>query len=497
MIVSVFTLGCKTNLYESGQIIAELNKSGHTAFHGLKRADVYVLNTCAITKEAEKKSRQLVARAKKLNVAARVIVVGCASEKDANQFVNIDGVTYIKGVVGKEKIAAVLDNVGVDIEATPTAYAESNYAAQERTRAFVKIQDGCNNFCSYCIVPYLRGRSRSRKIADVVNEVKSNSAAETVLIGIDISQFGRDTGESLADLFTALRGVKTRIRLGSLEARVVTDKLLQALSKINFCPHFHLSLQSGSDTVLRRMNRKYTATEYFEAVEKIRKVFPSAAITTDIIVGFCGETDDEFQETVDFVNKVGFADIHVFPYSPREGTAAFNWQDTPSAVKNVRAEKLGEIKLRLKREFAERFVGQTVSVLCERKKNGLWEGYSKEYLRVYFTGETQPNEVVEVDIIKPYLDGALGKVRYGKNLQNDLIDNIEKLHSTEMGIDRITRNLKIETDDVIGLCKSMILHKDATIKRAGKNWYVTVNDCTITVNARSYTIITAHINKEK
>ena len=338
---------------------------------------------------------------------------------------------------------------------------------------------------------------RQPKIADVVNEVKSNSAAETVLIGIDISQFGRDTGESLADLFTALRGVKTRIRLGSLEARVVTDKLLQALSKINFCPHFHLSLQSGSDTVLRRMNRKYTATEYFEAVEKIRKVFPSAAITTDIIVGFCGETDDEFQETVDFVNKVGFADIHVFPYSPREGTAAFNWQDTPSAVKNVRAEKLGEIKLRLKREFAERFVGQTVSVLCERKKNGLWEGYSKEYLRVYFTGETQPNEVVEVDIIKPYLDGALGKVRYGKNLQNDLIDNIEKLHSTEMGIDRITRNLKIETDDVIGLCKSMILHKDATIKRAGKNWYVTVNDCTITVNARSYTIITAHINKEK
>ena len=164
MIVSVFTLGCKTNLYESGQIIAELNKSGHTAFHGLKRADVYVLNTCAITKEAEKKSRQLVARAKKLNVAARVIVVGCASEKDANQFVNIDGVTYIKGVVGKEKIAAVLDNVGVDIEAMPTAYAESNYAAQERTRAFVKIQDGCNNFCSYCIVPYLRGRSGSRKL---------------------------------------------------------------------------------------------------------------------------------------------------------------------------------------------------------------------------------------------------------------------------------------------------------------------------------------------
>lgn len=415
MLVSVFTLGCKTNLYESGQIIAELNKAGHTAFHGLKRADLYVLNTCAITKEAEKKSRQAIARAKKMNSAAKVIIVGCASEKDANQFADIGGVTYVKGVAGKEKIAAVLNSVGVDIEALPTVYSESSAAAQERTRAFVKIQDGCNNFCSYCIVPYLRGRSRSRKITDVVREVKLSSAAETVLIGIDISQFGVDTGESLKELFNALQGVNTRIRLGSLEARVVTSELLESLSKTDFCPHFHLSLQSGSDTVLKRMNRKYTASEYFEAVAKIRGVFPTAAITTDIIVGFCGETDSEFQETVDFVDKVGFSDIHVFPFSPREGTVAYGWQDTPLEVKNDRVNKLGEIKRRLKNQFAESFVGRTVSVLCERKRNGYYEGYSREYLRVYFKGEAKPNDIVNVEIVEPYLDGAFGQIRYEDN----------------------------------------------------------------------------------
>ncbi len=409
MVISVFTLGCKTNLYESGQIITELNNAGHTAFHGLKRADVFVLNTCAITREAEKKSRQLVARAKKLNPYARIIVVGCASEKDANQFVGIDGVTFIKGVVGKEKIAAVLNATGIDVETVPSVYQEGQRAAQERTRAFVKIQDGCNNFCSYCIVPYLRGRSRSRKIADVVNEVEACSSAEVVLIGIDISQFGADTGESLEKLFCALKDTNKRIRLGSLEARVVTDGLLCALKNVDFCPHFHLSLQSGSDTVLKRMNRKYTTAQYFDAVQKIRNVFPDAAITTDIIVGFCGETEEEFNQTVDFVNKVGFSDIHVFPFSPREGTVAYSWEDTLAEIKTARAAKLGEIKAELKTKFAQKFVGQTESVLCERKRNGYYEGYTREYLRVYFTGECKTNGIVNVKILKPYLDGALGK----------------------------------------------------------------------------------------
>ena len=313
MKISVFTLGCKTNLYESGQIISALQQAGHDASHGLKSADVFVLNTCAVTGEAEKKSRQLIARARKLNPACRIVVVGCAAQKNAEQFKDTPNVSFVKGVSNKVAIVDEIERVGVDVEQLPSVYVESVLASQERTRAIVKIQDGCNNFCSYCIVPYLRGRSRSRRISDIVEELKGVTSAETVLIGIDISQFGRDTGESLPRLFAALKGLNTRIRLGSLEARVVTDELLESLSEINFCPHFHLSLQSGCDTVLKRMNRKYTTQEYYEAVCKIRRVFPTAGITTDVIVGFCGETDEEFETTCKFVEKVNFADIHVVP----------------------------------------------------------------------------------------------------------------------------------------------------------------------------------------
>ena len=322
MRIAVFTLGCKTNLYESGQIVSALCAAGHDAFHGLESADVFVLNTCAITAEAEKKSRQLVTRARKFNPNCRVVVVGCASEKNPAQFEGLANVTIVKGVHGKTKVVDEILGEGVDVEQIPSAYEETVTSTQEHTRAFVKIQDGCNNFCTYCIVPYLRGRSRSRRVADVVAEIKQANAAETVITGIDISQFGRDTGESLPMLFAALTSVPTRLRLGSLEAGVVTEELLQSLTHVNFCPHFHLSLQSGCDATLKRMNRKYDTASYFAAVEAIRRVFPTAAITTDVIVGFCGETDEEFAETLAFVQKVGFADVHVFPYSPRQGAVS-------------------------------------------------------------------------------------------------------------------------------------------------------------------------------
>ncbi len=406
-------MGCKTNLYESCQIVAALCAKGHDAVHGLVPADVFVLNTCAVTGEAERKSRQAVERARKLNPDCRVIVVGCAAEKNPKQFADMSNVAFVKGVADKTAIVAEIERanverVGVDVERLPTVFAENGFAAQERTRAFVKIQDGCNNFCSYCIVPYLRGRSRSRKIADVVAEVRQAHSAETVLIGVDISQFGKDTGESLPQLFKALGGVPTRLRLGSLEARVVTDELLQSLTEVNFCPHFHLSLQSGCDSVLKRMNRKYTADEYYRAVCAIRKVFPTAAVTADVIVGFCGETDDEFAQTEAFLNKVHFADIHVFPYSPREGTAAYAWGDVDGVVKARRANILGALKERFKAEFAASFVGATREVLAERKRNGLWEGYTKEYLRVYFEGEANVGELVGVKITEPFKDGAKG-----------------------------------------------------------------------------------------
>ncbi len=403
-------MGCKTNLYESGQIIARLQSAGHVAVHGLEPADVFVLNTCAVTGEAERKSRQAVQRARKLNPDCKVVIVGCAAQKNAQQFAELPNVTFVKGVANKTAIVNEIERVGTDVEQLPSVFCSDGFAAQERTRAFVKIQDGCNNFCSYCIVPYLRGRSRSRKIADVVREVANAHSAETVLIGIDISQFGRDTGESLPQLFDALQGANTRLRLGSLEAGVVTDQLLASLARVDFCPHFHLSLQSGCDSVLKRMNRKYTTEQYYEAVTKIRNVFSDAAITTDVIVGFCGETEEEFQTTCDFVRKVGFADVHVFPYSPREGTVAYGWQDVDGATKTRRAEALGEIKAQLKRAFAQSFAGKTCKVLAERKRAGAWEGYTPQYLRVYFNGPAAVGEVVKVKINEPYKDGAKGEV---------------------------------------------------------------------------------------
>ena len=407
MRIAVFTLGCKTNLYESGQIVSALCAAGHDAFHGLESADVFVLNTCAITAEAEKKSRQLVTRARKLNPNCRVVVVGCASEKNPAQFEGLANVTVIKGVHGKTKVVDEILGEGVDVEQIPSAYEETVTSTQEHTRAFVKIQDGCNNFCTYCIVPYLRGRSRSRRVADVVAEIKQANAAETVITGIDISQFGRDTGESLPMLFAALTNVPTRLRLGSLEAGVVTEELLQSLTHVNFCPHFHLSMQSGCDATLKRMNRKYDTATYFAAVELIRRVFPTAAITTDVIVGFCGETDEEFAQTLAFVQKVGFADVHVFPYSPRQGAVSAKWKDTDPVVKKHRAEVLGELKLQLKEHFALANKGSMQRVLVEEIIDGKAVGYTPNYLRVYFDADPLTvGTLVDVVVGEPYADGA-------------------------------------------------------------------------------------------
>ena len=407
MRIAVFTLGCKTNLYESGQIVSALCAAGHDAFHGLESADVFVLNTCAITAEAEKKSRQLVTRARKLNPNCRVVVVGCASEKNPAQFEGLANVTVVKGVHGKTKVVDEILGEGVDVEQIPSAYEETVTSTQEHTRAFVKIQDGCNNFCTYCIVPYLRGRSRSRRVADVVAEIKQANAAETVITGIDISQFGRDTGESLPMLFAALTNVPTRLRLGSLEAGVVTEELLQSLTHVNFCPHFHLSLQSGCDATLKRMNRKYDTATYFAAVELIRRVFPTAAITTDVIVGFCGETDEEFAQTLAFVQKVGFADVHVFPYSPRQGAVSAKWKDTDPVVKKHRAEALGELKLQLKEHFALANKGSMQRVLVEEIVDGKAVGYTPNYLRVYFDADPLTvGTLVDVVVGEPYADGA-------------------------------------------------------------------------------------------
>lgn len=407
MKISVFTLGCKTNFYESQQIVAALKQLGHDASERLEKADIFVLNTCAITAEAERKSRQAVARARKLNPDCRIVVMGCASQNNATQFENLDNVTFIKGTAGKTDVADILENAGVDICPPSDRYSETLFADGQRTRSFIKIQDGCNNFCSYCIVPYLRGRSRSRKIEDIVNEVRQATSEEVVLIGIDITQFGRDNGTSLAQLFDALPDDK-RYRLGSLEESALTEDVLESLKRKNFCAHFHLSLQSGSDSVLKRMNRHYTAQQFADGVRLIRGYFPDAAFTTDVIVGFCGETEEEFEQTCRFVEQIGFADIHVFPYSARKGTVASRWEDTPAEVKHLRAERLGEIKRKLKSDFLNSQIGKTEEVLAERSRNGMWEGYSRNYTRVYFKGNATEGQTVKVIAKELYKDGVKG-----------------------------------------------------------------------------------------
>lgn len=417
--ISVFTLGCKTNLYESQQIIHALLERGFDAFDGLKRADGFILNTCAVTHEAESKSRQAVARARKLNPDCVVFVVGCAAQKNAQQFADIDNVVFVGGNADKTAIVDRIEQflptleqkqVEFDDNILPYEYHHTIDATKSKTRALVKIQDGCNNYCSYCIVPYLRGVSRSRTIDSIVQEVRANAdAKEFVLLGIDISQYGLDIGVTLADLITALQFVKGRIRLGSIYADAINDQLLTAM-QVNACDHFHLSLQSGCDNTLRAMNRHYTTAEFAKAVERIRKFFPDAGITTDVIVGYPSETEEDFATTCEFVREVAFADIHVFPFSPRKGTVAYGLKPIDKAVMDERVNRLTQIKHQLKSDFADKYIGKRVQVLIEEYKKGFWSGYTTNYLRV-FTDNKQLNEndLVELVVEEKFNEGVLGK----------------------------------------------------------------------------------------
>lgn len=404
MKVCVFTLGCKTNYYESQQIAWQLTNQGHKVVTKFDDCDLVIINSCAVTKEAEKKSRQAIARARAKSPNAKVIVVGCASQKDQSQF----DCNLTVGNADKTDVLDYIDKEGSVIEQLPTRYKKDCPALQSRTRAYVKVQEGCNNFCSYCIVPYLRGRSRSKLVKDVVEEIKGINAEEIVITGIDVSQYGKDTNESLEQLFGEIAKVTSaRIRLGSLEPRAITPQLLENLSKLNFCPHFHLSMQSGCDSTLARMNRHYTTKEYFESVQLIRQFFPLSAITTDVIVGFSGETEEEFAQTVKFVEKCQFQDIHVFPFSKREGTVAYNWQDVDASAKKRRVATLLSVKQKLKNDHLTNQIGTVAQVLLEQRKDGFLEGYTPQYVKVYTLGGTL-GKTVSVKIEGLYKDGVKG-----------------------------------------------------------------------------------------
>lgn len=415
--VCVFTLGCKVNQYDSDAMLAVFEHAGFEICEGLEYADVYVINSCAVTAEAEKKSRQSVARILKINPDARIYVCGCASQNNFSQFAK-NNVEYISGTDGKLGFARKIVNQFVNDEQFDKIVPDSFDISKEfedndgvvnlRTRHFIKVQDGCNNFCSYCLVPYVRGRSRSRAVDSVVRELETvkNVAKEVVVTGINLSAYGKDIDTSLANLMIALSKFDFSVRLGSLEVGVITKEFLDATAKIKrFCPHFHLSLQSGDDTVLKQMNRKYNCAQYFDAVQLIRKYYPSAAITTDIIVGFPTETEEQFENSMAFARKVGFSDIHVFPYSSRRGTVAGRMKTLDPDVVTDRQKRMTAVKKELVDNYLNKQIGMPVNVLFETQEDGVWCGHAPNYVKVYSKNGAHN----DVRLIKPshkYLDGV-------------------------------------------------------------------------------------------
>lgn len=404
----IFTLGCKVNEVESASLAEGLALRGYEVSVALGYADLYILNTCAVTAEAEKKSRQLIARARKYNPAAAVVVCGCAAQKDPQAFASREGVLVVTGAQAKSRLFDLLDKKGVFLEEDGKKFDELPFPAAVKTRNFVKIQDGCNRFCSYCVIPYLRGRSRSRPMESVVAEVRSSRAEETVITGVDISSYD-DNGRKLPELLLALKDIPTRLRLGSLEPRAVSEDLLSAAKKVHdFAPHFHLSLQSGSDRILSKMNRRYTREEYLAKCRLIYAAFPLAAITTDIIVGFPEEDESDFEDTLSICDEAGFAQIHPFVFSPREGTPAAKREQLPFAVKEERKKRMIAKAEEVEEKYLEKCLYKTFSFLPETQEGGRTWGYTENYIRVCVEGEVKNK--VPVRLIKREKNICIGEI---------------------------------------------------------------------------------------
>ena len=427
--VSFITLGCKVNQFETEAMTELLEKDGFKVLPPNEVSDIYIINTCAVTKESERKSRQFINKAKRINPNALVVAVGCSVQlnyEKINKETQADIIigTKHKGNIGsliKDKLNDITQDYEIDDFQGKESYEELKISTvHDKTRANIKIQDGCSQFCSYCIIPYVRGPIRSRNHDDIVREVKKiaeNGYKEVVLNGIHISSYGKDLHQqdSLIKLIEDINNIEgiERIRLGSLEPNLINEDFIKRYSALNkTCDHFHLSLQSGSDSVLNRMNRRYTTKEYKSNVELIRKYMPSAGITTDIIVGFPGETVDEFNETVDFVKDIKFSKIHVFKYSVREGTkAAEMTKQVDDAVKSHRSKVLIDLGENISHEFMKKFIGKELSVLIEtEKKDNLYEGYTTNYLKVLLKGDINvKNEIIKVHIKKIWNDYLLSE----------------------------------------------------------------------------------------
>ena len=428
MKAAFYTLGCKVNQYESQSIELELIRKGFEIVKSDEDADVYIVNSCTVTAESDRKTRQSVRHLRKLHPDSVIVLTGCmpqASPKMAECLVEADIIT---GNRSNAIIPELIDRFFKErqriIHIMPHENHEKFSGAlisdfRERTRATVKIQDGCNRFCTYCIIPYARGRIRSKSLDEIKQEVESlekKGFSEIVLVGINLSSYGMETGEmnicDAVELVASFDGIK-RIRLGSLEPDYMTPEITDRLKNCSkLCPQFHLSLQSGCDKTLKRMNRHYTTLEYKELCDRLRASFPDATLTTDIMVGFAGETEEDFLESVQYVRTIGFEKVHVFPYSQRAGTKAAAFPDQiENKEKARRSREMIKASQKVRDEFLKKQIGKTVQVLFEeRLRDGSLQGYTANYTPVRINANTIPHEIVDVKITDVGEDWCIGKL---------------------------------------------------------------------------------------
>ena len=427
MKIAIYTLGCKVNQYESQAMEQALRARGHAVVPFAEEADAYIVNTCSVTAVSDQKSRQVIHGIQRKHPGAVVAVCGCYSQTHVDDVRKL-GVDLIAGTGDRTGFIRLLEETAAEkrrIEAIDQPFERRVFEVlpagglEGRTRAMLKVEDGCVNFCTYCIIPYARGPIRSLPAAEAAAQaakLADEGYKELVLTGIEISSWGRDLEgkPELMDLIEAVCAAapECRVRLGSLEPRTITADFCRRGAAIpNLCPHFHLSMQSGCDSVLKRMNRKYDTARYYESVRLLREYFDRPGITTDLIVGFPGETEEEFVQTLDFVQKCAFSAMHIFPYSRRSGTpAAAMAGQCSNAVKEERAHRAGEVARGLRQAWLESWVGQTLPVLFEEEKDGLWRGHAPNYTEVFVSGQGLHNVIQDVKITGLHGEGLLGEL---------------------------------------------------------------------------------------
>ncbi len=413
MIASVVTLGCKVNEYESQSILNQLKAGGYDICEGLVKADVYVVNTCAVTNMAEHKSRQMLSRILKLNPQAKIFVCGCAVQNNPAQFLKNPNVFALVGNAGKEDILNFIKKQNKTLpDLIHNKYTPTARPIKTRTRQYIKIQDGCDYFCNYCLIPYVRGRSRSRDMLDILDEIKNTKAKEIVLTGINMTDYKQNNKPALKKLIKEVDKLGIRFRISSIECMALDDEMIKILSSCkNFCPHFHISLQSACNETLKRMNRHYTIEKFMEIVKNIKANFPNASVSTDIIVGFVGETEKEFKTTLSNLKKIEFSFMHIFPYSERAGTVASKMEGKiDKATKKAREEKLIALNKQFKTKFYNQNKNTTHKVLVELYENGYSCGYTENYIYTYIKGKLKTNEIIDVKLTKPYKEGMIGEL---------------------------------------------------------------------------------------